>query len=158
MTIQLGTVLEGYRQFRDFDPRELHLIEALRTLRQIHYAAWIAGAGPTPPSRPPSPGSTASASGKITCSPCASRSRRCRRAAAIRWLDLRILRAEGGGAADAEGVVEFIARYKSNGRAGRLHEVGRFRRVGAGWCYLDGIPGEPTPKDPSKTRGRLRRG
>ncbi len=42
MTIQLDTVLEGYRQFRDFDPRELHLIEALRTLRQIHYAAWIA--------------------------------------------------------------------------------------------------------------------
>ena len=42
MTIQLDTVLEGYRQFRDFDSRELHLIEALRTLRQIHYAAWIA--------------------------------------------------------------------------------------------------------------------
>jgi Ser/Thr protein kinase RdoA (MazF antagonist) len=42
MTLQLGTVLQGYRQFRDFDPRELHLIEALRTLRQIHYAAWIA--------------------------------------------------------------------------------------------------------------------
>lgn len=77
---------------------------------------------------------------------------------AIRWLDLRILRAEGGGAADAEGLVEFIARYKSNGRAGRLHEVSRFRRVGAGWCYLDGIPGEPTPKDPSKTRRRSRRG
>ena len=42
MSIQLDSVLEGYRQFRDFDPRELHLIEALRTLRQIHYAAWIA--------------------------------------------------------------------------------------------------------------------
>jgi len=42
MTLQLDSVLEGYRQFRDFDLRELHLIEALRTLRQIHYAAWIA--------------------------------------------------------------------------------------------------------------------
>jgi len=42
MTLQLGAVLQGYRQFRDFDPRELHLVEALRTLRQIHYAAWIA--------------------------------------------------------------------------------------------------------------------
>ncbi|MGB5833380.1 MAG: serine/threonine protein kinase [Thiohalocapsa sp.] len=42
MTPQLDIVLDGYRQFRDFDPRELHLIEALRTLRQIHYAAWIA--------------------------------------------------------------------------------------------------------------------
>jgi len=42
MAVQLETVLSGYRQFHDFDPRELHLIEALRTLRQIHYAAWIA--------------------------------------------------------------------------------------------------------------------
>ncbi|ESQ15406.1 MAG TPA: serine/threonine protein kinase [Chromatiaceae bacterium] len=42
MTQQLNHVLEGYCQFRDFDLRELHLLEALRTLRQIHYAAWIA--------------------------------------------------------------------------------------------------------------------
>ena len=41
MTVQLGAVLAGYREFRDFDPRELHLLEALRTLRQIHYAAWL---------------------------------------------------------------------------------------------------------------------
>ncbi|GAB4062619.1 serine/threonine protein kinase [Uliginosibacterium sediminicola] len=39
--LQLGAVLRGYRQFRDFDLRELQLIEALRTLRLIHYAAWI---------------------------------------------------------------------------------------------------------------------
>ena len=42
MTRQLGDVLAGYEQFREFDPRELHLVEALRTLRLIHYAAWIA--------------------------------------------------------------------------------------------------------------------
>lgn len=42
MTAQLGAVLAGYREFRDFDPRELHLLEALRTLRQIHFAAWLA--------------------------------------------------------------------------------------------------------------------
>jgi Ser/Thr protein kinase RdoA (MazF antagonist) len=42
MTSQLTAVLAGYREFRDFEPRELHLLEALRTLRQIHYAAWIA--------------------------------------------------------------------------------------------------------------------
>jgi Ser/Thr protein kinase RdoA (MazF antagonist) len=42
MIVQLGAVLAGYREFRDFDPRELHLPEALRALRQIHYAAWIA--------------------------------------------------------------------------------------------------------------------
>lgn len=42
MSRQLGAVLRGYRQFRDFNSRELQLIEALRTLRLIHYAAWIA--------------------------------------------------------------------------------------------------------------------
>ncbi|BBP03158.1 stress response kinase A [Sulfuriferula plumbiphila] len=42
MTRQLADLLAGYEDFHDFDPRELHLIEALRTLRLIHYAAWIA--------------------------------------------------------------------------------------------------------------------
>ena len=42
MSVQLGHVLEGYRKFRDFATPELHLIEALRTLRLIHYAAWLA--------------------------------------------------------------------------------------------------------------------
>ena len=39
---QLGDLLAGYEDFYDFDPRELPLLEALRTLRLIHYAAWIA--------------------------------------------------------------------------------------------------------------------
>ena len=42
MSVQLGHVLAGYEDFREFDPRELHLMEALRTLRLIHYSAWIA--------------------------------------------------------------------------------------------------------------------
>ena len=42
MEQQLGHVLEGYRQFADFNPAELWLIEALRALRMLHYAAWIA--------------------------------------------------------------------------------------------------------------------
>jgi Ser/Thr protein kinase RdoA (MazF antagonist) len=42
MTRQLADVLAGYEDFYDFDPRELHLVEALRTLRLIHYAAWLA--------------------------------------------------------------------------------------------------------------------
>jgi len=41
-TRQLTDILAGYQDFYDFDPRELHLVEALRTLRLIHYAAWIA--------------------------------------------------------------------------------------------------------------------
>jgi Ser/Thr protein kinase RdoA (MazF antagonist) len=42
MGAQLADLLEGYEQFHDFDYRELRLIEALRTLRMIHYTAWIA--------------------------------------------------------------------------------------------------------------------
>lgn len=42
MSRQLGALLAGYEAFREFDERELHLIEALRTLRLIHYAAWLA--------------------------------------------------------------------------------------------------------------------
>ena len=41
-TRQLGDLLTAYEDFCDFNPRELHLIEALRTLRLIHYSAWIA--------------------------------------------------------------------------------------------------------------------
>lgn len=41
-TIKLAALLEGYRQFCDFDPRELALIEPLRSLRMMHYAAWLA--------------------------------------------------------------------------------------------------------------------
>ena len=38
----LTDLLAGYEDFCDFEPRELHLVEALRTLRLIHYAAWLA--------------------------------------------------------------------------------------------------------------------
>lgn len=41
-TPQLEQLLEGYTEFRNFDARELHLIEALRTLRIMHYSAWLA--------------------------------------------------------------------------------------------------------------------
>jgi Ser/Thr protein kinase RdoA (MazF antagonist) len=42
MQIQFNDIIEGYLQFFEFDPRELQLIESLRTLRIIHYAAWLA--------------------------------------------------------------------------------------------------------------------
>ncbi|MEO6974054.1 MAG: serine/threonine protein kinase [Rhodoferax sp.] len=41
-TAQLSGLLDGYEQFRPFDRRELALIEPLRTLRLIHYSAWLA--------------------------------------------------------------------------------------------------------------------
>ena len=42
MSLQLGHVVAGYREFHDFNRGELALIEALRTLRMIHYAGWLA--------------------------------------------------------------------------------------------------------------------
>ena len=42
MTRQLGDLLAGYEDFFEFDPRQLHLLEALRTLRLLHYSAWLA--------------------------------------------------------------------------------------------------------------------
>ncbi|MGN6389624.1 MAG: serine/threonine protein kinase [Burkholderiaceae bacterium] len=42
MARQLADVLAGYEDFAEFEPRGLYLVEALRTLRLIHYAAWIA--------------------------------------------------------------------------------------------------------------------
>ncbi len=42
MALQLSYLREGYETFRPLDPREVALIEPLRTLRIIHYAAWLA--------------------------------------------------------------------------------------------------------------------
>jgi Ser/Thr protein kinase RdoA (MazF antagonist) len=40
-TAQLGEILDGYYEFYDLDLRELRLIETLRTLRMLHYSAWL---------------------------------------------------------------------------------------------------------------------
>ena len=42
MTEQMCDILEGYEEFATLDLNELHLIEALRTLRMMHYASWLA--------------------------------------------------------------------------------------------------------------------
>ncbi|MDR3409362.1 MAG: serine/threonine protein kinase [Formivibrio sp.] len=42
MVRQLSDILAGYEDFCEFNPRELYLVEALRTLRLIHYSAWLA--------------------------------------------------------------------------------------------------------------------
>ncbi|HJV52616.1 MAG TPA: serine/threonine protein kinase [Noviherbaspirillum sp.] len=42
MVRQLSDLLAGYEDFFEFNQRELYLIEALRTLRLIHYSAWLA--------------------------------------------------------------------------------------------------------------------
>jgi Ser/Thr protein kinase RdoA (MazF antagonist) len=42
VSVQLNAILQGYREFHDFNLAELQLIEALRSLRMIHYSAWLA--------------------------------------------------------------------------------------------------------------------
>ncbi|MBK1650191.1 YchJ family protein [Rhabdochromatium marinum] len=56
-----------------------------------------------------------------------------------KWVGLQILATEGGGPNATEGKVEFIAHYKIQGRAFRLHERSRFVREGGAWRYLDGV-------------------
>ena len=42
MVRQMSDVLAGYEDFCDFEARQLYLVDALRTLRLIHYSAWLA--------------------------------------------------------------------------------------------------------------------
>ena len=42
MSSQFRNILEGYETFFEFDLAELALIESLRTLRILHYSAWLA--------------------------------------------------------------------------------------------------------------------
>jgi SEC-C motif-containing protein len=55
-----------------------------------------------------------------------------------RWLGLSIKATEQGGPQDQAGVVEFVARFKVEGRGHRLHEISRFRKLDGSWHYLDG--------------------
>jgi len=56
----------------------------------------------------------------------------------VKWLGLEIIQCTNGLEQDERGVVEFLARYKTGGRAERLHEVSRFVRQDGRWFYLDG--------------------
>jgi SEC-C motif domain protein len=54
------------------------------------------------------------------------------------WRGLEILKTEAGGADDQDGVVEFIARYATDGVEHAHHERSRFRRVDGRWYFIDG--------------------
>lgn len=55
-----------------------------------------------------------------------------------RWIGLSIKDTEAGGDNDSEGIVEFVARFKVNGRGHRLHERSRFEKIDGRWYYLNG--------------------
>lgn len=60
-------------------------------------------------------------------------------AGAVKWLGLKILRTRLGMADDQRGEVEFVARYKIQGKAVRLHESSEFVRDGGRWFYVSGM-------------------
>ena len=53
----------------------------------------------------------------------------------LKWLGLEVRHAQTEGDA---GIVEFVARYRDNGRADRLTETSRFARHNGRWYYIDG--------------------
>jgi len=59
----------------------------------------------------------------------------------VQWLGLQVMRHENSD--DSHAIVEFVARYKINGRAHRLHEVSRFVCEQGRWIYLDGVVEKP---------------
>jgi SEC-C motif-containing protein len=56
-----------------------------------------------------------------------------------KWIGLDVKRHEQQDANHA--IVEFVARYKVQGRAHRLHEVSRFAKEEGRWFYVDGEVG-----------------
>ncbi len=51
------------------------------------------------------------------------------------WLGLKVIRVDNDA---TTGRVEFVARYKVNGRAQRLHEVSQFVKENERWVYVSG--------------------
>ena len=56
--------------------------------------------------------------------------------ACAKWLGLEVREHKATGTDTAE--VEFVARYRLDGRAVRLHERSRFVREDGRWFYMDG--------------------
>ena len=56
----------------------------------------------------------------------------------VKWLGLEVRHTEAAGDA---GVVEFVARCNSTGRAERMEETSRFVRQEGRWLYIDGDVG-----------------
>ena len=56
----------------------------------------------------------------------------------IKWTGLTIKRTEKGNVDNNEGIVEFVARYKLNGKAEKIHETSQFVKQDGQWFYIDG--------------------
>ena len=70
------------------------------------------------------------------------------------WMGLEIVATERGLAGDDDGFVEFIARGVTKDKPFVLCERSRFRRAGASWLYVDGVPGDVHAALPRRRRVR----
>ncbi|MBF0270224.1 MAG: YchJ family protein [Alphaproteobacteria bacterium] len=61
----------------------------------------------------------------------------------VEGLGFEVRDQEGGGEADQEGRLEYVARFKANGKPLAHHERAFFRRENGNWLYVDG---EVNPK------------
>jgi len=64
------------------------------------------------------------------------------------WLGLNICRIEAGSERDSHGVVEFIARYKAEGKTAVIHEISRFTKEEQRWYYVDGTISQSAQNSP----------
>lgn len=65
------------------------------------------------------------------------------------WYDLEIIQTKGGNADDHDGIVEFLATARSDGKILKLHEISRFVKEGGEWLYVSGkTVGDLSPIQP----------
>ncbi|HEV7371204.1 YchJ family protein [Arenibaculum sp.] len=64
-------------------------------------------------------------------------------AAGSEWTGLEIRSTEGGGPDDDQGMVEFVAHFRTEGKDLVHHETSRFQRSDGRWWYADGTMGPP---------------
>lgn len=55
------------------------------------------------------------------------------------WKGLKILSTKEGAASDQQGIVEFVASFKMNGKFHKHHEVSRFEQRNGRWLYIDAL-------------------
>ena len=55
-----------------------------------------------------------------------------------KWTGIEVLRTEGGGENDTDGVVEFVANYTINDKPVKHHETSTFSKIDGVWKFIDG--------------------
>jgi SEC-C motif-containing protein len=74
-------------------------------------------------------------------------------AANSEWTGLEVRSTEGGGPDEEDGIVEFVARFRTGGKEYVHHETSRFSRSDGRWWYVDGTMG-PRPRTVAAKVGR----